>query len=156
MYSRTLLDVPVKGNVDSPEFNYMKLLWKTLGNLIVKVATSPARALGNALGMGGTDLEFITVDPTQHGLTSEQYHTLGQLATVVQSDSLIVLHLEQRMPEATNDTVARLYELRNEMVRRYMAEQGVNEGQLIITTGAPTGKKERTGYVVTSDIKIEE
>ncbi len=153
---KILLDVPVKGNVDSPEFNYMKLLWKTLGNLIVKVATSPARALGNALGMGGTDLEFITVDPTQHGLTSEQYHTLGQLATVVQSDSLIVLHLEQRLPEAANDTMARLYELRNEMVRRYMAEQGVNEGQLIITTGAPTGKKERTGYVVTSDIKIEE
>ena len=74
----------------------------------------------------------------------------------MQSDSLIVLHLEQHMPEAANDTVARLYELRNEMVRRYMAEQGVNEGQLMITTGAPTGKKERTGYVVTSDIKIEE
>ena len=153
---KILLDVPVKGNIDSPEFNYMKLVWKTLGNLIVKVATSPARALGNALGMGGTDLEFIAIEPTQHSLTSEQYHTLGQLATVAQSDSLIVLHLEQRMPEAPNDTVARMYELRNEMVRRYMAEQGIGEAQLMVVTGEPTGKKERTGYAVSSEMKIEE
>ena len=154
--NKILLDVPVKGDIDNPEFNYMKLLWKTLGNLIVKVATSPARALGNALGMGGADLEFIAIDPAQHSLTSEQYHTLGQLATVAQSDSLIVLHLEQRMPEAANDTVARMYELRNEMVRRYMAEQGVSEEQLIVVTGDPTGKNERTGYAVSSEMKIEE
>ena len=153
--NKILLDVPVKGNVDSPEFNYMKLIWKTLGNLIVKVATSPARALGNALGLGDEDLEFIAIDPTQHGLTSEQYHTLGQLATVVQSDSLIVLHLEQRMPEAANDTVARFYELRNEMVRRYLLEQGVDESQINVTTGAPVGKKEPTGYAVSSEMRIE-
>ena len=150
------LDVPVKGNIDSPEFNYMKLLWKTLGNLIVKVATSPARALGNALGMGGTDLEFIPIDPTQHGLTSEQYHTLGQLASIAQSDSLIVLQLELRMPAAENDTVARRYEMRNETVRRYLLEQGVAEEQLEIHTGTPVTGKEPTGYAVSSEMKIDE
>lgn len=154
--NKILLDVPVKGNIDSPEFNYMKLVWKTLGNLIVKVATSPARALGNALGLGNDNLEFISIDPTQYSLTSEQYHTLGQLATIVQSDSLIVLHLEQRMPAAANDTVARFYEMRNEMVRRYMLEQGVDEAQLQITTGNPVARKEPTGYAVSSEMKIEE
>ncbi len=139
------LDVPVTGNIDSPEFNYMKLVWKTLGNLIVKVATSPARALGNALGMGGADLEFIDIDPDQHSLTSEQYHTLSQLATIAQSDSLIVLLLEQRMPEAANDTARRRYEMRNELVRRYLAGQGVDESQISVTTGDPVGGKERTG-----------
>ena len=150
------LDVPVKGNVDSPEFNYMKLVWKTLGNLIVKVATSPARALGNALGFGGADLEFIAIDPAQHGLTSEQYHTLGQLASIAQRDSLIVLYLEQRMPAAENDTVARIYEMRNEMVRRYLREQGVNERQLQVTTGDPVSGKTPTGYAVSSEMMFEE
>ena len=153
--NKILLDVPVKGNVDSPEFNYMKLLWKTLGNLIVKVATSPARALGNALGLGDADLEFIAIEPTQRSFTSEQYHTLSQLATIVHSDSLIVLHLEQRMPEAANDTVARFYEMRNEMARRYLKEQGVDESRLVITTGEPVGKKEPTGYAVSSEMKID-
>jgi hypothetical protein len=153
---KILLDVPVKGNIDSPEFNYMKLLWKTLGNLIVKVATSPARALGSVLGFGSDNLEFIPIDPTQHGLTSEQYHTLGQLATIAQSDSLIELTLELKMPKAANDTVARFYEMRNETVRHYLLEQGVAENQLTVTTGAPVADKEQTGYAASSQMRIEE
>lgn len=153
--NKILLDVPVKGNVDSPEFNYMKLLWKTLGNLIVKVATSPARALGDALGLGDDGLEFIALDPSQRSLTSEHYHTLNQLATIAQSDSLIVLHLELRMPEAANDTVAHSYEMRNEMVRRYLKEQGLSETQFVVTTGAPVSGKEPTGYAVSSEMKID-
>lgn len=151
------LDVPVKGNIDNPEFNYMKLLWKTLGNLIVKVATSPARALGNALGMDEADLEFIAIDPTQHSLTSEQYHTLGQLASIVTSDSLIHLQLELRMPEATSDKENRSYGRLNELVRQYLMDQGVNESQIDVTTGTPTSSnKERTGYAVSSEIIIDE
>lgn len=153
---KILLDVPVSGNVDSPEFSYMKLVWKTLGNLIVKVATSPARALGNVLGLGGDNLEFIAVDPSQHSLTSEQYHTLGQLATIMQNDSLMTLRLEQRMPAAANDTVAHLYELRNEQVRRYLVEQGLGEGRVSVATGAPVEGKERTGYAVSSELRIDE
>ena len=150
------LEVPVKGNIDSPEFNYMKLVWKTLGNLLVKVATSPARALGNALGLNGTDLEFIPIDPSQLGLSSEQYHILGQLATIAQSDSLIVLNLEQRMPAPDNDSAAFRYTLWNNLIQRYMQEQGVGEDQLHIVSGEPTKKKERTGYAVSSEMKIEE
>lgn len=150
------LDVPVKGNIDSPEFNYMKLLWKTLGNLIVKVATSPARALGNALGMKGADLDFIAIDPAQHGLTSEQYHTLGQLAAIAATDSLLRLRLELRMPEATNDTMTRAYERRNELVRHYLLEQGLDEARLEVTTGDPVSGKERTGYAVSSEMILDE
>lgn len=154
--NKILLDVPVSGNVDSPEFNYMKLVWKTLGNLIVKVATSPARALGSIFGMGGDELEFITVDPAQQGLTSEQYHTLGQLASIMQSDSLMVLRLVQRMPVAADDTIRHLYEMRNELVRRYLIEQGLDDNRVSVTIGEPVTGKERTGYAVGSELKIDE
>ncbi|MBO7100478.1 MAG: DUF748 domain-containing protein [Bacteroidales bacterium] len=155
---KILVDMPIKGNVDNPEFNYMKVVWKTLGNLVVKVATSPARALGNALGLNGDDLAFIAIDPTQHGLTSEQYHTLGQLATVAQSDSLIVITLERRMPEPANDTMARHYDMLNLQILRYLEEQGVPEGQVRIINGdAPDpAAGEKSGYVVGSEMKIDE
>ncbi len=153
---KILIDMPVKGNVDNPEFNYMKVVWKTLGNLVVKVATSPARALGNALGLNGEGLDFIAIDPAQHGLTSEQYHTLGQLATISQSDSLIVLILERRMPEATNDTVARHYDMLNLQILRYLQEQGVPEGQVRITNGEPPAAGEKSGYAVGSEMKLDE
>lgn len=153
---KILIDMPVKGNVDNPEFNYMKVVWKTLGNLVVKVATSPARALGNALGLNGEELDFIAIEPTQHSLTSEQYHTLGQLATISQSDSLIVLVLERRMPEAANDTVARHYDMLNLQILRYLQEQGVPEGQVRITNGEPPAAGEKSGYAVGSEMKLDE
>lgn len=153
--NKTLIDLPVTGNIDSPEFSYMKVVWKTLGNLLVKVATSPARALGNALGIGGDDLDFIVIEPGQRSLTSENYHTLSDLATIAMSDSLITLSLEQRMPVAANDTVARWYEMRNETVRRYLMEQGVAEHQISVTTGEPVADGEKTGYAITSEMKIE-
>lgn len=153
---KILFDIPVQGNIDNPEFSYMKIVWKTLGNLLVKVATSPIRALGNVLGFGSDDLEFIEIDASQRGLTSEHYHLLGDLATIAKSDSLVHFTLEQRMPAAVNDTVARGYEFRNTIVRRYLVEQGVSERQFSIITGEPVADGEKTGYAITSEMKLEE
>ena len=152
---KILIDMPISGNVDSPEFNYMKLVWKTLGNLLVKVATSPARALGNALGMNGENLEFMAVDPHQFSLTSEQYHTLADLATIAATDSLIVITLEQRMPEAASDTATRRYEMMNRQIETYMQEQGLGADRLRITTST-VANGEKTGYAIGSEMKIEE
>lgn len=89
---RVELDVPVAGNIDSPEFSYMKIVWKTLGNLLVKVATSPFRAVGKALGLSG-DLDFIGYNPLQASFGSEQYNTLNKIAEVLQYDTTIQITL---------------------------------------------------------------
>ncbi len=152
---KILIDLPVKGNIDNPEFSYMKAVWRTLGNLLVKVATSPVRVLGNALGFEGDNLDFIEMEPSQHGLTSEQYHILGDLATIAKSDSLLFFTLEQRMPETASDTVSRSYEFRNGIVHRYLIEQGVAESQFSVTMGEPVAEGEKTGYAVSSEMKID-
>lgn len=152
---KILIDLPIKGNVDSPEFNYMKLVWKTLGNLLVKVATSPVRALGNALGMNSSNLDFIAIDPDQRGFTSEQYHLLSDLATIAKSDSLVIITLEQRMPTPANDSAAFRYTMWNNIIQRYMQDQGVNESQIKVTSGEPTSDGERTGYAIGSEMKME-
>ena len=152
---KILIDMPIKGNVDSPEFNYMKLMWKTLGNLLVKVATSPVRALGNALGMNSSNLDFIAIDPDQRGFTSEQYHLFSDLATIAKSDSLVIITLEQRMPTPANDSAAFRYTMWNNIIQRYMQEQGVNESQIKVTSGEPTSDGERTGYAIGSEMKME-
>lgn len=85
---RVDIDVPVSGNIDSPEFSYMKVVWKTLGNLIVKVATSPFRAVGKALGMSG-DLDIIAFNPLKTSFSSEQYNTFNKIAEVIQYDTSI-------------------------------------------------------------------
>ena len=154
---KILIEMPVSGNVDNPEFNYMKVVWKTLGNLLVKVATSPARAIGGALGINGDELEFMEVTPGQHGLTSEQYHILSDLSTIALSDSLFTITLTQHMPASDDENAGRYAEWLNEQVRRYIAEQGVPEGRIIVVTGeALTDPKAKAGYAITSEMKMEE
>ena len=154
---KILIEMPVKGNIDNPEFNYMKVVWKTLGNLLVKVATSPARALGSALGINSDDLEFMEVSPDQHGLTSEQYHKLSDLSTIALSDSRVTITLTLQMPATNGEDGAKRSEWLNEQVRHYVAEQGVPEGSIVVVTGEPlTDKKAKAGYTITSEMTIEE
>lgn len=154
---KILIEMPVKGNIDNPEFSYMKVVWKTLGNLLVKVATSPARALGSALGINSDDLEFMEVSPDQHGLTSEQYHKLSDLSTIALSDSRVTITLTLQMPATDGEDGAKRSEWLNEQVRHYVAEQGVPEGSIVVVTGEPlTDKKAKAGYTITSEMTIEE
>lgn len=141
------IELPISGNVNDPEFNYMKIVWKTLGNLLVKVATSPARAIAGAVGMGNGELDFIELGPEQFGFTSEQYHALGELARLTATDSLLVLNLELHGMDTLQERVL------NNRLQQYMTEIGVPESQLNVTVGEPI---DRIGYSITSELKIEE
>ena len=223
------VNVPVKGNIDSPEFSYMKIVWKTLGNLVVKVATSPFRAVAKAMGQSG-DFEFIAFNPLQAHFKSEQYSTLNKIADVLQYDTNIVVTLEpqlnieasvkaqslyllkeeyyisrhpkmansnilpqvylydevsavtvkdtgfvsflqrkgvkskrpsdkevQRLAEklyphdAAEETLRIVADYRNESIRRFFSEQGIDSTRLVIAplvTGAP-----QSGYVINSDVE---
>ena len=84
-------DVPVKGNLKDPQFSYFKIVWKTVMNLLVKVALSPLKAVGNVAaagaGMVGLDLggdDEIVIDPASETLTSEQYAKATAMAGALQ------------------------------------------------------------------------
>ena len=51
--------MPVRGDLNEPDFRYGRVLLNALVNVITKVATSPFAALGGLLGGGGEDLQFI-------------------------------------------------------------------------------------------------
>ncbi len=106
-------DIPVAGNIDSPEFSYMKIVWKTLGNLLVKVATSPFRAVSKALGVSG-NLEFIAFDPLQAQFNSEQYSTLNKMVEVLQYDTSIVVTFEPQLNATASAKAQSLYLLKEE------------------------------------------
>ena len=53
-------DLPVEGNPSDPKFKLGKIIWRTFTNLLVKVATSPFRALA---GLAGTNPESLEKTP---------------------------------------------------------------------------------------------
>jgi hypothetical protein len=53
------IDLPVRGNLDDPDFSYGGIIWNALGNLITKIATSPFSIVGGLVGGNSEDLQFV-------------------------------------------------------------------------------------------------
>lgn len=76
------LDIPVKGDLNDPEFSVGGVVFKILFNLIAKAATSPFALLG-ALIPGGEDLHALSFRPGLAELTEEARATLSKMAGVL-------------------------------------------------------------------------
>ncbi|WP_277509227.1 DUF748 domain-containing protein [Ereboglobus sp. PH5-5] len=50
---KIILDVPIKGSLDDPEFKYGRAVRHALANIIMKAATAPFSLLTSVLGIGG-------------------------------------------------------------------------------------------------------
>ena len=76
------LNIPVKGDIDDPEFSIGGVVFKVLFNLIAKAATSPFALLG-ALIPGGEDLQHVAFNPGLSELTDEAKENLLKMAKVL-------------------------------------------------------------------------
>jgi len=73
-------DVPVKGNLQDPEFSYGKIIWQTVMNLMIKVALSPAKLL-----LGSSTPSEFAFDIASEDFTSEQYGVATEWTKVLTS-----------------------------------------------------------------------
>ena len=88
-------DLPVKGNIKDPQFSYKKIIFKTVVNLMVKVALSPVKFLAGSLGLNPDKMESIALIPLQTDLTAEQYTQMNALSTIFKKKPDMVLTLTQ-------------------------------------------------------------
>ncbi len=95
-------DVPVKGNVKDPEFSYLKIVWKTVMNLLVKVALSPFKVVGNVAATGagvvGLDLgknDEIRIDALATSFSSEQYAKAQKMVEALAKDNKLKMNFVQ-------------------------------------------------------------
>jgi uncharacterized protein DUF748 len=59
-----LLDVPIEGKLDDPDFHLGKVIWRAVLNVLVKVATSPFAALSSLIGgPAQADLSLVEFTP---------------------------------------------------------------------------------------------
>lgn len=149
---KILLDVPIKGNIESPEFNYMKLIWKTLGNLLVKVATSPVRALGDMLGISEDESKYMEILPGQSDFTSEQYNLLNRFAQATSYSNEIRITFDHKVQAIDDEMERHRIDTLNTIIHNYMVNQlNVSENQIVIkTTIDPEVKK--IGYHIVSEL----
>ena len=95
-------DVPVHGNMKDPKFSIGKIIWTTVSNLLIKVALSPFKIVGNLATTGagaiGLDLgknDEVVIDATSAKFTSEQYAKAIKMTEVLAKDKNLKLVFTQ-------------------------------------------------------------
>ena len=85
------LDVPIKGDMDKPEFELGGVIWKTLGNVITNIVTAPFRFLGSLLGMDTDELGNVAFSFASSEISPPQKEKLDKLIGVLQKKKNLVL-----------------------------------------------------------------
>jgi hypothetical protein len=111
------IGLPVKGDLNSPEFSYGALIWKAITNLLVKIVTSPFRVLGALLPGGGEEnLNIVAFEPGRPDVSPPEKEKLAKLAGLLQKRPQLKLSVQGRYNPETD-----LAELRSASLRRTLA-----------------------------------
>jgi len=111
------LGLPVKGDLDSPEFSIGAVVWKAFVNLLTKIVTSPFRALGALVPGGGEELlNSVAFEPGRPDVPPPEKEKLAILGDALQKRPQLKLIVQGRYNPETD-----LQELRTASLRRALA-----------------------------------
>ncbi|MGE7136269.1 DUF748 domain-containing protein [Luteibacter sp. NPDC031894] len=132
--------IPVSGSLDDPQFSVGGLVWRAIGNLIVKAVTSPFRLLASIGGGGGrADLGYVEFAPGSAVLDGTGQAKLADIAKVLAEKPSISLDIVGRVDPAKDETG-----LRTVMVDDLIHQEEVNAGD---DDDTPPTDKEREKYL---------
>ena len=127
-------DVPVTGNIKDPEFSYLKIVWQTVMNLLIKVALSPLKIVGNVAATGagaiGIDLgknDEIFIDPLSSSFTSEQYAKAQKMVEALSKDQNLKLNFVQNFNMKKTVEAYKTHKLKTEFYKATQNKTALNE-----------------------------
>ncbi|MFH2057878.1 MAG: DUF748 domain-containing protein [Pseudomonadota bacterium] len=87
------LDLPVTGELDDPKFSFGAIIFKMIGNLILKVATSPFSIIGSMFG-GGEELEYIDFEYGETNISPENLVKIDKLTQILEAKPSVKLEMQ--------------------------------------------------------------
>ncbi|VBB45528.1 conserved hypothetical protein [uncultured Desulfatiglans sp.] len=115
------LGLPVRGDLDDPEFSYGHLIWKAFVNVITKAATAPFRLLGNLIGAKEEDLDKVLFAAGSSTVPPPELEKLVHLAEALAQRPQLALEIQGAYDPAVDGRAIKEAMLRREMA----AESGI-------------------------------
>ena len=95
-------DLPVKGDLKSPEFSYGKIIFKTFCNLMVKIAAAPIDLIAKSLNKEPDIFADIQYDIHPQGLGSESDDQLNKIVDALKEKDELILEVQQSLNREEN------------------------------------------------------
>jgi len=113
------LDLPVKGNLDDPQFSLAPLIWKAVGNLIGNIVAAPFRALGQLFGGSGGDLEgSIAFEAGGNRLLPPELEKLARMAEALAKRPELKLEIPAHFDSEADAQALKRAALERDILRR--------------------------------------
>lgn len=112
---KIVIDLPVKGSLDDPNFKIGRVLLRVLGNVLVKAATSPFSLLGAAFGGGGDELAYQEFTAGASTLDEADVKKLTTVAKALTARPALNLDLEGAYDPVTDLAALRLVQLEQQI-----------------------------------------
>lgn len=110
--------LPVRGDLNDPQFDYGAVIGKAFGNLLGSIVTAPFRALGALFGGSDDSLASIEFAPGRDQLSPPQRHKLDTLARALKERPLLTLVLSPSYARAQDTVALRSWAVRTRLVQR--------------------------------------
>ena len=124
------INLPVKGDIDNPDFSYRKTVFKGMLNIFMKVSAAPLRAIGKMLAKG-EDLDHIEIDLEEDDFSTSEYGKLGSIVEAMQEKDELHYTFRQRfnlkkaLKKEEKEKVLSLAQSRNENLSNYLKRMGI-------------------------------
>jgi hypothetical protein len=112
------LELPVRGNVDRPEFSYGHLIWQALVTVITKVVTSPFKALGALFGADAESVEAIAFEAGSDVVAPPERQKLKRVAEVLGKRPRLKLTVHGAYEAKADGEALRALHVRQELAGR--------------------------------------
>lgn len=145
------MDLPVKGDISSPEFSFRKVIWKTFLNLVVKIAASPVDFIAKAVA-GDETFKPMLVPADQMLLSIEQTHQLGGISDFMKEreQMQIIVNVCPPQEEPSQTKAEQCYRL----VKDQLVKQGIAANR--IAMGTECKSSDSKDYKVEFNLNMEE
>jgi uncharacterized protein involved in outer membrane biogenesis len=110
--------LPVRGNVDHPEFSYGHLIWQALVTVITKIATSPFRALAGLFGGDAESLQTIAFEPGSDTVQPPERQKLQRVAEVLGKRTRLKLTVHGGYEAKADGDALRSLRMRQDLAQR--------------------------------------
>jgi hypothetical protein len=110
--------LPVRGNVDHPEFSYGRLIWQALVTVITRIATSPFRALAGLFGGDAESLQTIVFEPGSDIVRPPERQKLQRVAEVLGKRTRLKLTVHGGYEAKVDGEALRSLRVRQDLAQR--------------------------------------
>jgi hypothetical protein len=117
-----VLDVPVDGDLNDPNYHIGKIVWQIFRNIITKAVTAPFRLLANAFNTDEEVLKQFRFDYLQHVFDNRQQKSLDLVAKSLEAKPELNVALVQFASHESEKEVLALTESK----KRFYAEKIAN------------------------------